>query len=160
MRAEDLREDFPSIEVGATAQEAARLIGAERHSAVIVVDQGRPVTVLTASQVLGAMVPGYLQEDPNLVRVYGERAADACAGRLDAKTVKDLLPPKDRRTELPVVDDDATTLECAALMSRLKMPILVVASDEKDGVMLGAITASRVLQHLVARPEQPEQPAP
>ena len=148
MRAADIMEaDYPSIDVTAPASEAARTIGVERRPAVLVLADGRPKTVLPGSQVLTFLIPGYLQEDPSLVRVYGEKAADACAARLEGKTVGDLLPVG-RTVELPAVEPRATVIECAAEMARLHSPLLVVVSD--DGELLGAITASRLLGALIA----------
>lgn len=147
MRAADLMEDYPSIDVTASALEAARTIGAERRPAVVVLDRRRPVAVLPSSQVMALLVPPYLQEDPSLVKVYDEKAADEAARRLSGKTVGDLLP-QDRR-ELPAVRPEATVMECAAVMARLRSPLLVVAGE--DGAMRGAVVASTVLETLVAR---------
>lgn len=146
MRARQLSEPYPSIDVSAPAVDAARMIGAERRPAVVVLDHDRPLTVLPASQVLNFLIPGYLQEDPSLVRVYDEKAADACVRHLDGKTVGDLVP-RGKRSELPEVDPDATVLECAAVMARLHSPLLVVVDD--DRVLVGVITASRLLDHLI-----------
>jgi CBS domain-containing protein len=147
MRAADLMEDYPSIDVTASALEAARTIGSERRPAVVVLDGQRPVAVLPSSQVMALLVPPYLQEDPSLVKVYDEKAADEAVRRLSGKTVGDLLPQE--RRELPVVAPDATVMECAAVMARLRSPLLVVAG--KDGAMQGAVVASTLLELLVAR---------
>ncbi len=146
MRARDLAEDYPSIDVTAPAVDAVRLIGSEHRPAVVVLDQGRPFTVLPGSQVLNFLIPGYLQEDPSLVRAMDERAADACAARLVGKTVGDLLP-RERRVELPKVSPEATVMECAAVMAQMHSPLLVVV--DRLGVLTGAITASRLLETLV-----------
>ncbi len=147
MRAADLMEEYPSIDVTASALGAARTIGAEHRPAVVVLDGVRPVAVLPSSQVMALLVPPYLQEDPSLVHVYDEKAADALARRLSGKSVGDLLP--EERRELPVVRPEATLMECAAVMARLHSPLLVVAG--KDGAMQGAVVASTVLERLVAR---------
>ena len=146
MRAQDLAEDYPSIDVTAPALEAARMIGTDRRPALVVVDQGRPFTVLPGSQVLNFLIPRYLQEDPSLVRAMDEKAADAAAARLAGRSVGDLLP-QDQRVELPKVSPDATIVECAAVMARLHSPLLVVV--DRLGVLQGAITASRLLETLV-----------
>lgn len=147
MRAADLAEDYPSIDVTASALEAARTIGAERRPALVVLDRARPFAVLPASQVVALLVPPYVQEDPSLVRVFDEKAADAAARRLAGRTVGDLLP--EARGELPVVRPEATLIECAAVMARLHTPLLVVAG--RDGVMRGAVLASAVLETLVTQ---------
>lgn len=146
MRAQDLAEDYPSIDVSAPALDAAQMIGRDRRPAVVVVDSGRPFTVLPGSQVLNFLVPRYLQEDPSLVRAVDEKSSDAVAARLAGKRVGDLLP-REQRVELPKVAPDATLVECAAVMARLHSPLLVVV--DKLGVLQGAITASRLLETLV-----------
>lgn len=156
MRAHDLVEDYPRLDVSAPADTAARLIGSERRPALLVLDGQRVVTVLPASQVVALLIPPYLREDPSLVRVYDERTADACAQRLIGKTVGDLLP-RQGRTEVPVVDSDATVLECASAMAAAHSPLLVVtgplpeAGRDKPGreVVLGVITASKLLDTLL-----------
>ncbi len=147
MHASDLQEDYPSIEASASAASAARTIGSEHRPAVVVVKDGRPLTVLPASQVLTFLIPAYMREDPSLVRVYDEKSADTCARRLDGKSVGDLLPDPHKRTELPVVEGDANILEIASVMAKLHSPLLIVVDSE--GRMTGAITASRVLETLV-----------
>jgi CBS domain-containing protein len=56
-------------------------------------------------------------------------------------TVRTLLPAK--APELAVVSADDTLLEVAALMARLRSPLVVVMDGEQ---IVGAITASRVLE--------------
>ena len=57
--------------------------------------------------------------------------------------VADLLPSGRHRIELPAVDGDATVLECAALMSRLHSPLLVVVEDHW---VRGLVTAAHLLE--------------
>ncbi len=146
VRARDLIDEYPTMQVTDAAEDAARLIGANRLPGVVVVDHdGTPITVLPGSQVLNFLIPAYIQEDPSLSRVYDERAADACLSRLDGRSVGDMLPRHDHRQELPVVDPDATVIECAAVMARLHSPLLVV---QRRTEVLGVVTASRLLQVL------------
>ena len=73
VRARDLAQDLPTVSPDDSALAAARLIAARRLPGIAVVDAGgRPVAVLPASQVLRSVVPGYVQEDPALLK--------ACAG--------------------------------------------------------------------------------
>jgi CBS domain-containing protein len=102
--------------------------------------------VLPGSQVLRFVIPQYVQEDPRLARVYDEKAADEVFGALRDKQVRDLLPDADDHTELPVVDADATSIEVAAVMARMRSPIAVVADD---GGIRGVITVSRLLRTLL-----------
>lgn len=167
MRAHDLVEQYPTLDVSASAEEAARLIGNERRPALLVLDGDAVVSVLPASQVVALLIPPYLREDPSLVRVYDEKTADACVQRLAGRTVGDLIPP-DQHTHVPVIDASANLLECAALMARENSPLIVVTApagvtgadlDDADrdddtessdnAVVLGVITASRLLDTLL-----------
>ena len=59
-------------------------------------------------------------------------------------TVRKLLPSEP--VELPVVNHDDTVLEVAAIMARLRCPLVAVMKDEE---IVGAITASRLLELVV-----------
>ena len=147
MLARDVAEEYPVVRGDDAALEAAEMIAARRLPGVVVVDaSGRPVTVLPGPEVLRFLVPPYVQEDPSLARVFDERTADRCAARLRERRVKELLPPKEERRELPVVAGDATVIECAAVMARLRSPLLVVTDDDH---IAGVITASRLLALLL-----------
>jgi CBS domain-containing protein len=147
MRARDLAEDYPLVRLSDDALEAARLIARRRLPGVVVVDADRhAVTVLPGSQVLRFVVPGYVQDDPSLARVYDERAADACVSALGGRTVHELLPREDKPHELPKVSGEATVIECAATMARLHSPLLVVSDDDR---IHGVLTASHLLEVLL-----------
>jgi CBS domain-containing protein len=155
VRARDLAENLPAVSPDDPAWDAARLIATHRLPGIAVVDrEGRPVAVLAASQVLRHVVPGYIQEDPSLARVLDEPSADRlCTEGLGAKRVRDLLPASRHRVELASVDDDATVVECAAEMARLRSPLLVVIDG--SGAVLGLLTASHLLQILLPSDDQP-----
>lgn len=147
MRARDLAEEFPIVSLTTDALTAARMMGERRHPGLIVCDgEGRPHTVLPGSQVLRFMIPPYVQEDPTLARVYDERRSDELLTKLSHKSVHDLLPKRQDRDELPVVDPDATTLEVAAVMARMHSPVVAVVDD--GGQVLGAVTLSRLFEVL------------
>ncbi|MEU0878007.1 CBS domain-containing protein [Lentzea sp. NPDC005914] len=149
MRARDLAEDYPLVQLTDDALTAAQLIAEQRRPGVVVVDaEGRPVTVLPGSQVLRFIVPGYVQEDPSLARVYDEKGgAQACISKLEGRTVKELLPPKEKRYELPKVSGDATVIECAAMMARLHSPLLLVSDND---TIHGVVTTSHLLQVILS----------
>jgi hypothetical protein len=151
VRARDFAEDYPLVRTTDEALVAARLIAEQHRPAVVVVDdEGRPVTVLPASQVLRFSVPGYVQEDPSLARVYDERGgAETCVQRLSGRTVGEVLPPRDKRVDLPFVSGDATVLECAATMARLHTPLVVVGDGE---TIHGVVTASHLLDIILTTP--------
>lgn len=155
MRARDLAQDLPAVGLEDTAWDAARLIATHRLPGIAVVDpHGRPVAVLPASQVLRFVVPAYIQDDPSLARVLDEASADQlCADGLTGKNVRDLLPAKGHRVELADIDSDATVVECAAEMARLRSPLLVVV--DADGHVHGLLTASHLIEALLPLDGQP-----
>lgn len=131
-----------------SALTAARLIAQQRLPGIAVVDaDGRPVAVLPASQVLRFVVPDYVQDDPALARVVDEAGAERlCLEGLSGERVRDLLPSAHHKVELAAVDGGATVLGCAAVMARLRSPVLVVV---EKGRVLGLLTASHLLEVLL-----------
>ena len=141
MRAGELAENYPTVELSTPVVEAARLLAGQNLPGLIVVDAGRPSTILPGTQVLRLAVPGYCQDDPALARVIDEPSADVFIRGLGDRTVAESLPRE--RRELPVVEPDATVLEVAAVMARTRSPLVAVA--ERDGPLLGAITLDALL---------------
>jgi CBS domain-containing protein len=137
-----MAEEFPVVSLDSDAREAAEMLASRRLPGLIVTSaDGRPYTVLPASQVVRFLVPSYVQDDPSLARVIDESLADRVADKLTGATVRKLLPSEP--TELPVVNHDDTILEIAAIMARLRSPLVAVVKDRE---IIGAITASRLLE--------------
>lgn len=142
VRAAALAEDYPVTSLDSDALEAARLLATHRLPGLVVTDEnGRPHSVLGASQVVRFLVPPYVQDDPSLAAVLDEPFADRVADKLAGTPVRKVLP--DRPKQLPVVEADDTILEVAAIMARLRSPLVAVM---RDGQLLGVITAARLLQ--------------
>ncbi len=141
MRAEDMAEEFPVISIDSNALDAARTLAQHGLPGLVVTDtSGRPYAVLPASQVVRFIVPRYVQDDPSLAGVLNESMADRCAEKLSGKKVRDVLP--DHLIDVPPVNADDTIIEVAALMARLRSPLIAVV---KNGRLHGVITASRLL---------------
>ncbi|MGA9674695.1 MAG: CBS domain-containing protein [Mycobacterium sp.] len=141
MRAAELAEDFPVVTVDSDALDAARLLAEHRLPGIVVTDNsGKPFAVLPASQVVRFIVPRYVQDDPSLAGVLNESTADRAADKLGGKTVRSMLP--DHLTNVPSADVDDTIIEVAAVMARLRSPLMAVVKDDK---LFGVITASRLL---------------
>ncbi|MGH3343007.1 MAG: CBS domain-containing protein [Carbonactinosporaceae bacterium] len=148
MLARDLAEAFPVVGLDDDALDAVRLLASGRLPGIVVANaQGRPQAILPGSQVLRFVLPLYVQEDPSLARVYDEEHADRIASRLAGRPVRDVLPRSDQ--ELAVVDEDATAVEVAAVMARLRSPPVVV---QGGAGILGVVTAAHLLEHLVPPP--------
>ncbi|MEU4253780.1 CBS domain-containing protein [Amycolatopsis sp. NPDC026612] len=142
MHAEQMAEEFPVVDVDSDALEAARSLAAHRLPGLVVTDKdGRPFSILPASQVVRFLVPRYVQDDPSLAGVLDESMADRVADKLSGRTVRDLLPGEP--PELAAVDHDDTIVEVAATMARLRCPLAAVL---RDGTLIGVITASRLLE--------------
>ncbi|MGH3739451.1 MAG: CBS domain-containing protein [Micromonosporaceae bacterium] len=145
MRARDLAGDFPTVAMSTPAMDAARLLADQDLPGLIVLDDdGKPSQILPGTQVLRFAVPRYCQEDPALARVVDEQHADVFLDALDGKTVREVLSEKPR--ELPVVDEEATVLEVAAMMARMRSPLVAVVSGD---AMVGAITLDSLLDRML-----------
>ena len=141
MHAEDIAEDFPVVSIDSGALDAARLLAEHRLPGIVVTDSaGKPYAVLPASQVVRFIVPRYVLDDPALARVLNDSAADGAAQKLGGKTVRDVLP--EHLVDVPAANADDTIIEVAALMVRLRSPLIAVL---KNGKLHGVITASRLL---------------
>ena len=141
MHAEEIAEDFPVVTIDTDALEAARMLAEHRLPGIVVTDSsGRPYAVLPASQVVRFIVPKYVQDDPSLAGVLNESMADRAADKLSGKTVREVLP--EHLLDIPAAHADDTIIEVAALMARLRSPLIAVI---KDGKLHGVITASRLL---------------
>lgn len=141
MRAEEIAEDFPVVSVDSDALNAARMLAEHGLPGLLVTGaSGKPYAVLPASQVVRFIVPSYVQADPALAGVLNESMADRAAEYLGGKTVRDVIP--DQLRNIPAADADDTIIEVAAVMARLRSPLIAVV---KHGRLHGVITASRLL---------------
>jgi CBS domain-containing protein len=142
VRAEDIVDEFPVVDIDSPARDAVQLLSEHRLTGLVVGTgtSDKPYAVLPASQVVRFLVPAYVQDDPGLARVLTESMADHAADKLGGKTIRELLPRKPE--QIPVVDADDTIIEVAEVMSRMHSPLVTVV---KDGKLLGVITASRLL---------------
>jgi CBS domain-containing protein len=141
MHAEQFVEKFPVVTVDSNALDAARTMAEHRLPGIVVTDpSGHPYAVLPASQVVRFIVPSYVQDDPALAGVIDENWADKAAEKLAGKSVRDVLP--EHLEDIPAANADDTIIEVAALMSRLRSPLVAVV---KHGRLQGVITASRLL---------------
>jgi CBS domain-containing protein len=136
-----MAEDFPVVSIDSSALAAARMLAEHGLPGIVVTDaSGKPYAVLPASQVVRFIVPQYVQDDPALAGVLDESMADRASEKLGSKTVRDVLP--EHLLNVPSAHADDTIIEVAALMARLRSPLIAVM---KDGEMYGVITASRLL---------------
>lgn len=128
MHASDLQSDFPIVGRDTTALEGARLIATEKLAGLVVADtNGVPVAVVSAVDVLGLMVPGYILEDMSLAGVFDEQGAEDMWGHAGEHTIGEILDDdEDRLFDLLTVDADATILELAAHMADARAQVALV----------------------------------
>lgn len=156
MKARDLVEPVPTVTADDLVAVAVRVMGQAHLPGLIVVDErSRPRAVLPGSQVLRLTVPRVYQEDPALARTIDEPNADAFWQEIGELTVAACLPRQPARPA--TVPLDATVLEVAASMARLRSPLVAVVDGR--GVLAGGITLARVLNALAsAAPDDLEGP--
>ena len=141
MQAAEIDEQFPVVDIDSPALEAARMLAEHSLPGIVVVTaDGQLYAVLPASQVVRFIVPSYVQDDPLLAGVLAESMADRAAEKLGGKTLRELLPQ--HQLTLAAANADDTIIEVAAMMGRLRSPLIAVM---KHGRLHGVITTSRLL---------------
>ncbi|MCP3819749.1 CBS domain-containing protein [Streptomyces sp. A3M-1-3] len=149
MRARDLAVEYETVSVDSDALDAARLLAEHRLPGLLVLDaNGEPKAILPASQLVKVLVPTYVLEDPTLAAVVDEKHADRLCRALVGLTVGDCLSSK--AGPPPIAAPDDTALEIAALMARVRSPLVAVAERGRTGThLLGVITAAHLLHRLL-----------
>jgi CBS domain-containing protein len=149
VEARDLAVPYPTVRMDTDGVTAARLLTEHGRPGLIVVDEhGHPIAVLPGSQVMRALVPRYVQDDPTLAGVLEEEFADRLCDHLAQRQVAELIPTD--RVPLPIVGPDATAVEIAALMAAHRTPLVAVTEGtERTAALLGAVTVSDLLGRLL-----------
>lgn len=146
MRAGQIAEPAPVVRLDGPALDAVRLVADTSTHGVVVVDEtGRPVTLLTESQLIGLFLPRYLRAEPTLAHVVDEEHADRFAHALSGATVRALLPVP--LPTIPAVRDDDTLVEAASVMDSLQSPLVAVL--DASGGLVGVVTAGRLLSAML-----------
>ncbi|MBF6469384.1 CBS domain-containing protein [Nocardia beijingensis] len=141
MHAAQMAEEYPVVRLDTDALDAARLLAEHRLPGIVVTDDnGVPEAVLPASQVVRFIIPRYVQDDPSLAGVLDESMCDRIADKLRGKKVRDVIP--EHLSKVPAARADDTIIEVAAVMARLRCPLIAVLKDDE---LIGVITASRLL---------------
>jgi CBS domain-containing protein len=141
VQAAEIDEYFPVVDIDSPVLEAARMLAEHSLPGIVVVTaDGQLYAVLPASQVVRFIVPSYVQDDPLLARVLAESMADRAVEKLGDKMLRELLPQ--HQLTLPAANADDTIIEVAAMMGRLRSPLIAVM---KHGRLHGVITTSRLL---------------
>lgn len=144
MRARDLQTTLPIVDRTTTALDAARLIARDGLPALVVADEaGNPAAVLSAVDVLGLLVPGYVLDDMSLAGVFDEKGSEEVWGAGRERVLGELLDDIGVRVrDILVVDAAATVVEVAARMADARAHIALVAdhtATEPGFVQLPAV---------------------
>jgi CBS domain-containing protein len=145
MRARNLASPRETIRSDAPATEAARVLARHDVRAVLVVDANDSFAgIISDSELLRGLLPGYVDETGTLARVLEESASEALHRRLEPRSVADLMPSD--RDAMPVVDADDTLVEVAATMVRARASLVGVIDR---GRLVGGISIDDLLTHLL-----------
>jgi CBS domain-containing protein len=150
MRARDLAQPYVSVSTDTDAVEAVKLLAEQRLPGLLVVGRaGQPVAIPPAGDVVRALVPGYIQEDPVLAAVIDEPHADRLCRALAGRTLGDRLPTG--RPFPPAAAPDRTAMELAEPMARTRSPLIAIAERDAGGPgrLVGVVTANHLLERLL-----------
>lgn len=141
MRARDLAVKLPLVRLDDPVAKAVRVMADEGLPGLVIVDhKDIPRFVLRGTQVLRLLVSQY-SDDPALARTVDEASADLFWSDVGVRSIDDCLAPAEAKRA--TVPSDATVLEVAITMSRLRSPIVAVVNEE--GRINGCITLNRLL---------------
>jgi len=144
MQARDIAVQVPTVTLGDSVATAVRVMALGRVPGLIVVDeQRRPLLVLPGTQVLRLLVPRAYQDDPALTRTVDEAHADLFWEEINGLTIRECAARAAGRPA--TVHPEATLLEVAALMARLRSPLVAVVEHQ---ALLGAVTLDRLVGSL------------
>jgi CBS domain-containing protein len=150
MHASDLQVSLPLVDRHTSGLDAARLIAAEHLAGLVITDEtGVPVAIVSAVDVLGLLVPGYVLDDISLAGVFDERGADEVWSQVRERTIGELLDDDGVRVhDLLEVDADANLVELAAQMAEAHAQVALV--KKRDGREPRFVTLPSVIEAILA----------
>lgn len=160
MHALDLAEPQPLVTPATTVSAAVRLMVQHGLPGLVVTGpDGSARNVLPGWLLLRLTLPPWVRDDPGLAGALPAAAADDVWRAAGVRTLADVAPAPPDPDDLPLVPGRATSLQVAAVLSRTRSPLVgvVEGGPVRRGVALGGrvvgvLTATRLLTHLVDRP--------
>lgn len=145
MRVSELAIAIPVVDRDTSAQAAAQIIARDSRAGIVVADaDGRPRAVLSAIDVLRALVPRYVMDDMSLAGVLDEKGADEVWLDVPDRTVGEILDDNESRVfDILEVEPDDTLLEVAARMADARTLVALVKGE--PGVAAKFVTLPAVL---------------
>ena len=162
MHASDLQTCITMVDRHTSAQRAAKLIAAGGLPGLVIADaKGKPVTVVSAADVLGLMIPSYIREDMSLAGVFDERGAEEIWQHLEGRTIGDLLDDDGVHTfDLIKVAANATVVEVAAHMAEARAQIaLVDGTQDSEPAFVTLPTVMKAILSFKPTPDDAETSA-
>lgn len=145
MRASDVMRPVAVLQADDPAESLIRAFGRPTLRAVAVVSaEGKLLGLVTDEDLLYALLPSYVRDDPVLARVLEEDADWQLCRRLEGKLVRNVVDIRGRR-QIPVGPDDAL-VEVISDMVRAGGPAVLVVEDD---LVLGVITVDDLLPALL-----------
>lgn len=128
MQVSELAITLPVVDRGMSALAAAQIIARDSRASIVFADSaGKPEAVISAVDVLRALVPRYVLDDVSLAAVFDEKGADEVWAEVPTQTIGELLDDKQSRVlGILEVEPDSTLLDVAARMSQERALVAVV----------------------------------
>lgn len=135
MRVSEIAVSLPTVDRDMSVLMAAQIIARDSRASIVVADAtGRPEAVISAIDVLRALVPRYVLDDASLAAVFDEKGADEIWSEVHVVTIGELIDDDQSRVlTILEVDPDATLLEVAARLSEKRTLVaFVTGSDARE----------------------------
>lgn len=134
MRISELAVSLPVVDRGMSALAAAQIIARDSRASIVVADaNGKPEAVISAIDVLRALVPRYVLDDVSLAAVFDEKGADEVWSDVTVHTIGELIDDDQSRVlDILEVEPDDTLLNVAAHMARERILVAFVTGSGTD----------------------------
>lgn len=128
MRVSEIAISLPVVDRGVSALVAAQIIARDSRASIVVADaEGKPSAVISAVDVLRALVPRYVLDDISLAAVFDEKGADEVWSEVPIQTIGDLIDDEESKVlEILEVEPTATLLDIAAQMCQERALVVVL----------------------------------
>ena len=119
MRVSELAVSLPVVDRKTSAVSAAQIMARDSRASIVVADDdGRPIAVISAVDVLRVLLPRFVIDDVSLAAVYDEKGADEVWQDVPNYTMGELIDDHESRViDIVEVGPEATLLEIAARMA-------------------------------------------
>ncbi len=142
-----------------SALAAAHIIARDSRASIVVADaDGKPEAVISAIDVLRALVPSYVLDDVSLAAVFDEKGADEVWGDVTVRTIGELIDDEQSKVlEILEVESDDTLLKVAADMARERVLVAAVkGSDTVEGKFVTLPAVLDAVLHMGFNSEEPD----